>query len=94
MILAVHRNLPLVLAAVLSLLLHTAVLFPLLEVIGLGRFNDTADTTSLGKALPGLNATTRDSELDKKRERRTERERQMQRKLNSRRIVQPPRQRP
>jgi len=92
--LAVHRNLPLVLAAVLSLLLHTAVLFPLLEVIGLGRFNDTADTTSLGKAQPGLNATTRDSELDKKRERRTERERQMQRKLNSRRIVQPPRQRP
>ena len=80
-----HRNLPLVLAAALSLLLHTAVLFPVIEVIGLGRHNSDEDRQSMGKSALGLTGSTRDSELDKLRERR-ERERQVQRKLSVRRM--------
>ena len=94
MTLWIHRNLPIVLAATLSLLLHTVVLFPLIEIMGLGRFNSDAEQTSLGRENEGLDGQTRDSELDKKRERRAERERQMQRKLNMRRIEQAPRERP
>lgn len=88
MIAWVHRNLPIVLAAVLSLLLHTAVLFPLIEIVGLGRFADDAEQTSLGKASPGLKGPTLDSERDPRREQLTERERRLQRNLAVRRVQQ------
>ncbi|MEY4118188.1 MAG: hypothetical protein RLZZ116_1516, partial [Planctomycetota bacterium] len=82
----VHRNLPIVLAAALSLLIHMAVLFPLIEIAGLGRQNGDSTKTSLGRAMPGLKGPTRDLEREKANERRLERERQMQRKLNIRRM--------
>ncbi len=82
----IHRNLPIVLAAALSLLIHMAVLFPLIEVAGLGRHNGESTKTSLGRAMPGLKGPTRDLEREKAKERRLERERQMQRKLNIRRM--------
>lgn len=82
----IHRNLPIVLAAALSLLIHMAVLFPLIEIAGLGRNDGDAAKTSLGRAMPGLKGPTRDLERDRLKERRAERERQMQRKLNIRRM--------
>jgi len=82
----IHRNLPIVLAAALSLLIHMTVLFPLIEIAGLGRDDGDAAKTSLGRAMPGLKGPTRDLERDRLKERRAERERQMQRKLNIRRM--------
>lgn len=82
----IHRNLPILLAAALSLLIHMAVLFPLFEIVGLGRNDGTGAKTSLGRAMPGLQGPTRDLERDRAKERRVERERQMQRKLNIRRM--------
>lgn len=82
----IHRNLPIVLAATLSLLIHVAVLFPLIEVVGLGAHNSDASKTSLGRSLPGIKGPTRELEREKERQRRAERERQMQRKLAIRRM--------
>ena len=86
MLVWIHRNLPIVLATALSLLIHMAVLFPLIEIAGLGRHDGESTKTSLGRAMPGLKGPTRDLEREKAKERRLERERQMQRKLNIRRI--------
>ena len=85
----IHRNLPIVLASMLSLLVHTAVLFPLIEVIGSGRFNSDRAQQTLGREFPGLAGTERDRETD----RLEHREKQVRRKLNIRRIQEEIRQR-
>lgn len=85
----IHRNLPIVLASMLSLLVHTAVLFPLIEVIGSGRFNSDRAQQTLGREFPGLEGNERDRETD----RLEHREKQVRRKLNIRRIQEQIRQR-
>ena len=90
----IHRHLPILLAALLSLLVHALVLFPAIEVLLSGPRNGALDRASLGLANPGLRGVTRDSEADSKREKLDERTRQAQRKLNIRRIQQEERQKP
>jgi outer membrane biosynthesis protein TonB len=90
----IHRHLPILLAALLSLLVHALVLFPAIEVLLSGPRDGTLDRASLGLANPGLRGVTRDSEADRKHEKLDERTRQAQRKLNIRRIQQEERQKP
>ena len=78
----IHRNLPIVLASILSVLVHTAVLFPLIEVLGSGRFNSDRAQKTLGRELPGLKGPERDRETD----RIEHREKQVRRKLTIRKI--------
>jgi len=94
MLLWIHRHLPILLAALMSLLVHALVLFHAIDVLLSGPRDGTLDRASLGRANPGLSGVTRDSEADRKREKQSDRERQMQRKLNIRRIQQEDRQRP
>jgi len=78
----IHRNLPIVLASTLSVLVHAVVLFPLIEVLGSGRFNDDRAQTTLGQAFPGLEGAERDREVDRKEHL----EKQVRRKMSIRRI--------
>ena len=84
----IHRNLPIVLAAALSLLLHMAVLFPAIRILAVGAHPETSERASLGRALPGMSGKTLESEAEKAKRlaNRAERERLMQRKLNIRRM--------
>jgi TonB family protein len=83
MLLWIHRNLPILLAAVLSVLLHAVVLFPAMQILGLGGGRNDATAISSGKSLAGLSGVTRDDERERRRE---ERERELKRKLAVRRI--------
>ena len=90
MLVWIHRNLPIVLAAVLSLLLHTVVLFPLIEIVGLGRASDDAEHASMGNANRGLRMPLKGLDPDReiRPEQLSEQERRMQRNLAMRRMQQ------
>ncbi len=86
MIAWIHRNLPIVLAATLSLLLHALVLFPLIVVVLAPPSDGRATGVVLGTANQGLKGPTHDPERERTVEKRPELERTMRRKMEIRKL--------